>query len=130
YYINQRNGLRFNDFFKESFNPATIKGANSEAKQSLQFACKELLTSIGFDLSQELRATTLRIENFVHKQLASLHESLVSQIKKINENLSFTLFENNRRLETPNFENELINLSTDYFAKELGIFKNTKAFFE
>lgn len=129
YYINQRNGLRFSDFFKESFNPATIKGSSSEAKQALRPAMKELLTAVGFDLTQELRATTIRMENFVNKELASLRDSLISQINKVNENLTFTVFEN-EKIETPDFENELKTLPIDFFTKELGMFKNTKSFFE
>ena len=129
YYINQRSGFRFKDFFTESFSPATIKGSSSEAKKALLEAAQELVTTIGFDLSQELRATSLRMENFLNKILNDTQNMLITQILKVDEHLKYHEFEP-KKISTPSFENELKNLSPEYFAKELNMFKNAKVFFE
>lgn len=129
YYIYQRTNYRFNDFFKEAFNPATIKGSGHEAKQALHQAMKELLHSVGFDLAQELRATSLRLENFLSLKLKEIYEKLLQQLLKINGNLSFSLYEPDR-VETVVFQNELKDLPLDLFTKALAGFKNTRTFFE
>lgn len=129
YYIKQRHQYRFGDFFRETFNPATIKGSGQEAKRGLEAALKELLTAVGFDLAQELRATSLRLENYANKKLREQYETVAGQLKNINRNLAFSLFEE-KKIETPRFENEIRHIPAGRFAKTLGLFKNPKLFFE
>lgn len=129
YYIYQRCNYRYNDFFKESFNPATIKGSGNEAKLALQQALRELLQAVGFDLAQELRATSLRLEHYFGKILNEVYDQMKKQLEKMNENLSFSLFEPGK-IETPIFQNEIKDLSLRHFSKALSGFKNTKTFFE
>jgi len=129
FYVKQRVFLRFNDFFKEAFNPGTINGTSKNAKQGLETALKELLQSIGFDFAQELRATSLRVEMFMNKKLGEFEENLFLQCKKINNRLSFTKFEF-LPLKTPQFENYMKSLPLTDFKKALNMFSNAKAFFE
>jgi small GTP-binding protein len=76
YYIKQRVFLRFGDFFKEAFNPAALRDDGRNLKKALQSALEELLESLGFDFAQELRATTVRLDNFAGKVLSDYYTSL------------------------------------------------------
>lgn len=129
YYIRQRANYRFNDFFIEAFNPATIKGSGGEVKKALERACKELLQSIGFDLTQELRATSLRLENFLSMKLNQTFEHMTKRLCELDDNLSYSLFEMTR-IDTPTFTNELKDIPIQEFSKPLSMFKSTRTFFE
>lgn len=67
YYILQRVFLRFFDFFKESYNPSVF--ANYSTDRALKHALAETVQMVGFDLTQELKVTNLRMLNFMVKQL-------------------------------------------------------------
>ncbi|MCU9613657.1 dynamin family protein [Caldibacillus lycopersici] len=129
YYIKQRVSYRFPAFFKECFNPSIIKGSNSEAKAALYDACKEFVTTVGFDLTQEMRATSFRIENFISNLLQQWSENIVAKMKSVNHRLTFSNIEVSG-FSPLIFENTLKHLPTDYFKKALATFKNPKAFFE
>lgn len=58
YYIKQRVFLRFNDFFKNAFNPSVLKDDGRNLPKVLQSSLSELIEQLGFDLAQELRALT------------------------------------------------------------------------
>lgn len=129
YYIQQRSNYRFNDFFIEAFNPATIKGSGGEVKRALEQACKELIQMIGFDLAQELRATSLRLENFLSMKLNQTFENMTKRLRKLDRNLSYSLFEMTS-MDTPTFANELKDIPIQDFSKPLAMFKSTRTFFE
>lgn len=128
YYVKQRVFLRYTDFFRESFNPATLQG-RSGAQEKLQQALEELLESLGFDLAQELRATTLRMEQFISKQIYKLQQDVNGRLLEIDSELPISLrdftFDSNIEYETA-----FKNLDRNIFAKALTIYKNPKSFFE
>ncbi|MBR8645827.1 hypothetical protein KEH51_23090 [[Brevibacterium] frigoritolerans] len=82
FYSKQRVFFRFNDFFKESFNPAVLKDDGGDLKIVLKQSMKNLLDALGFDLAQEMRATALRTEMFVNKLLNEKQGSLLQQMQK------------------------------------------------
>jgi small GTP-binding protein len=129
FYIKQRVFLRFNDFFKESFNPAVIKDDGRNLKKALNGALEEFLLSLGYDFAQELRATSLRMDAFLRKQMEELHHSLTASLKEVNKDLTITKsdFQQNRQLE---FVNAFEHLDRSLFQKAMATFKNPKAFFE
>ncbi|WP_153122488.1 dynamin family protein [Peribacillus tepidiphilus] len=129
FYARQRVFLRYGDFFKESFNPSIIKDDGRDLKLALRQALSELLESLGFDFSQEIRATSLRLEVFVQKLLAEKQSSLLSQLKSIRNSLSDANFEW-KVCEIPHFKKAFEDLNSDHFKRELSLFKNPKAFFE
>jgi len=129
FYIKQRVFFRFQDFFKDSFNPSILRGSRSEMKDQLQEALKELLHSISFDLSQEMRATTLRVESFMNKRLSEWKDSICHDLMQLNDHLSFSLIEW-PNVETPTFPESFHDLDLSTFKKALSYFKNAKSFFE
>ncbi len=129
FYSKQRVFFRFNDFFKESFNPAVLKDDGGDLKIVLKQSMKNLLDALGFDLAQEMRATALRTEMFVNKLLNEKQGSLLQQMQKIRRTLSLQPYEPNER-ESLEFTGAFAQLDTGEFKKELALFKNPKSFFE
>ena len=68
YYILQRVFLRYGDFFKEAYSPSVF--VNNSTERALKGALAETVQMIGFDLTQELKVTNLRMLNFMKKQIA------------------------------------------------------------
>ncbi|CAH0216894.1 dynamin family protein [Peribacillus sp. Bi134] len=129
FYSKQRVFFRFNDFFKESFNPAVLKDDGGDLKIVLKQSMKNLLDALGFDLAQEMRATALRTEMFVNKLLNEKQSSLLQQMQKVRRTLSLQPYEPNER-ESIEFTGAFAQLDTGEFKKELSLFKNPKSFFE
>ncbi|WP_161974827.1 dynamin family protein [Bacillus timonensis] len=129
FYIKQRVFLRVSDMFKEAFNPSSLREDGRDLKNALQSCLVEFLESVGFDLAQEMRATSLRIETFISKRLHGQLGSFNEQIKSINPNMSIS---ESVKLdfETIEFENGLANEELSRYKRALGLFKNPKAFFE
>jgi small GTP-binding protein len=129
YYIKQRVFLRFGDFFKEAFNPAVLRDDGRNLKKTLQNALSELLEEIGFDFSQEMRATTVRLDRFVEKIMTQYQASLANELQEVNLDLSFSIFEykNNQEIE---FETAFLDINLGLFSKAMSYFKNPKSFFE
>lgn len=129
FYSKQRVFFRFNDFFKESFNPAVLKDDGGDLKIVLKQSMKNLMDALGFDLAQEMRATALRTEMFVNKLLNEKQGSLLQQMQKVRRTLSLQPYEPNER-ESIEFTGAFAQLDTGEFKKELALFKNPKSFFE
>ncbi|MCM3599843.1 dynamin family protein [Robertmurraya korlensis] len=129
FYIKQRVFYRFNDFFKEAFNPSLLKDDGRSMKQALQRGLEEFLTSIGYDFAQELRATSLRIESFIGKLVVEVEQQLEGSIGEINKDISFHSYEK-RTWKSIEFHNAFENLEASLFKKALSYFKNPKSFFE
>ncbi|WP_071395534.1 dynamin family protein [Bacillus tuaregi] len=129
FYIKQRVFLRFSDFLKEAFNPALLKDDGRNLKKALQTALDGFLEDFGYDFAQELRATTLRIEAFIRKNLTQSERSIISAIEEHNSELSFSSYEMNR-LEGIDFETAFVSLDKERFKAALAYFKNPKSFFE
>ncbi|MBA4536143.1 dynamin family protein [Bacillus aquiflavi] len=129
YYIKQRVFFRFGDFFKESFNPSILKDDGRNLKKAVQTALEDFLSFIGFDFAQEMRATTLRLEAFIHQLMREYQQTLTKQIAEINHNLSFSQYEASS-LESIDFESAFIKTDRVIFKKALSYFKTPKGFFE
>ncbi|MBM7647933.1 putative GTPase [Bacillus ectoiniformans] len=128
YYVKQRVFYRFSDFFKESFNPAVFSG-NGNVKALLNQSLKELLDSVGYDLAQEMRATSLRAENHTHQLLNEKYTNLQLHYQSIQPQLLFTPIEWTSK-ETPEFVTAFQEESLTRFSQALSVFKNAKSFFE
>ncbi|MEY2195853.1 dynamin family protein [Neobacillus sp. BF23-41] len=129
YYIKQRVFLRFGDFFRESFNPAILKDDGRHLKKVLLAALDEFLESLGFDFTQELRATTVRLDRFAEKQLADYQSGLIRNLQEINQDLSFSAFEVKHQ-QAIEFPIAFKDMNKQLFSKALSYFKNPKSFFE
>ncbi|MEH7252089.1 dynamin family protein [Neobacillus niacini] len=129
YYIKQRVFFRFGDFFKEAFNPAALRDDGRSLKKALQSALDELLESLGFDFTQELRATTVRLDVYAGKVLTEYHTALTRSMVEINKDISFSSFEMKHYGEIE-FPLAFNNLNKQQFSKAMSYFKNPKSFFE
>ncbi len=128
YYVRQRVFLRYTDFYREAFNPAVFKEKN-HTKSRLEGALKELLQSLGFDFAQELRATALRMEQFIGQQSLALQQQINDNLMEINSALPISVHEFSHECGME-FESAFASADTKYFAAALTIYKNPKNFFE
>lgn len=129
YYIKQRVFLRFNDFFKEAFNPSVLRDDGRNLKKVLEHSFDEFLHDFGFDFAQEFRATSLRIEVFIGKLMHEIHQTITNSLSRVNQELSFSEGQLGK-MDELSFANELANLDKNIFKKVLTLFKNPKSFFE
>lgn len=67
YYARRRVLERYRTGFAEAFNPAVLRNDTPDLKRALHGALREVLEFVAFDLSQEMRATALRVENAVNR---------------------------------------------------------------
>lgn len=128
FYVAQRIFYRFSDFYNEAFNPSSLRDDGRDLKKAIQGCLDELLVNVGFDMSQELRATSLRIENHVNKLLKEVHHGLEGMIDELHPIPLLPI--EARNFETMDFENALEKASRDPFKSVLSIFKSPKVFFE
>lgn len=126
FYVKQRVFYRFPDFFKEAFNPSLIQKTN---KSSLNIALDDLLQSLGYDFAQELRATSLRLENFIKETLKHRFNQIKDQITEIEKDITLSMIEFNPN-KTPEFPNAFESISKAPLEKSFKYFKNANAFFE
>jgi hypothetical protein len=129
YYLKQRVFLRFGDFFKEAFNPSLLSMDGKNVKKALQMALDEFLESMGFDFAQEMRATTVRLDRYLEKIMSDFQAQMVRSISKINQDLSFSIFELVNKEEL-SFKNAFHEVDRQLFHKAMSYFKNPKSFFE
>lgn len=128
YYVKQRCGFRFGEWYNESFHPSVLQEDGRDITMSLTSAWKELLQSASIEVSQEVLATSLRMEKYIRIQLTSWRERLLLTISQHSEDFisDEVLFDS---FLTPDVEESLIEPAIDYkvFRKH---YKNAKAFFE
>ncbi|WP_226034832.1 dynamin family protein [Aquibacillus saliphilus] len=124
FYVNHRLSIQFSDYYKHSFNPSTIKN-----KTDLEHCLQQLIKDVGYELAQELRAVSLRIELFINQKATEFNQTLSTKSSETDKELTLSEFQQ-YTFETPIFESAFLNLDTSVFYKALAIFKNTKSFFE
>lgn len=124
YYVNQRVFYRFNDFFKEAFNPSVFAGKSPQ--QALDIALAEITEMTAFDFQQELRVTNFRLAQFIEKKLAARFKDDTQKLIAMNPDFSFTPYETEEAamltIDKP-FENASYTSVKSYY-------KNNKSFFE
>lgn len=127
YYVKQRVMLRFREAFRYAFNPGTIKNDGRSMQKILQGCLDELVHFIAFDLSQEMRATALRVEKYMEKSGAQLLEKLERHINR--DDFHVHPWES-KTFATPEFESSLPEEMIVPLKGTLSMFKSTKQFFE
>lgn len=83
YYVAQRVSFRFGELYNVAFNPSTFADASIGDKDKLNAAYDELLHYLSYDMSQELRATTMRIEAFMERQLSQIYDAWSQQLHEM-----------------------------------------------
>ncbi|WP_404442336.1 dynamin family protein [Sutcliffiella horikoshii] len=129
YYIKQRTLLRYSDFFKESFNPAVIREDGRNIKAQLVSCLHELVTDISRDLSQEVRATTVRTENFIRKSVTSWQKELELEAQKVEAQLSLRVWDADD-FSPFKVDGTFPSISSKLEKQTIGYYRNSKAFFE
>lgn len=74
YYVVQRVQFRFGDFYNFAFNPSALQDDGRDLKRIIWTAWLELQRLLQRELSQELLATTLRLEKAAHDSLRKLFD--------------------------------------------------------
>ncbi|SFA75117.1 Dynamin family protein [Lentibacillus halodurans] len=128
YYVLERLSIRFHDLFKETFNPTTITGSGKQAQQQLADCLRNLLDYAGYELLQELRAVSLRIESFIDDLKEEVYLDYTNKSTHIDDAFLLPDFEASE-LTTPDYEQAFLNLDVRMFEKELKQFNGTRAFF-
>jgi predicted GTPase len=127
-YVKQRVFFRLSDFFKEAFHPGLF-ARETNKKKALQEATEEFVSSMGFDLAQEMRATSLRMEQFSQKSLSQSWSEYAAKMTRINDDLLLSPME----FTSPSvieFETAFAQLEPSYFQEALSYYKGAKNFFE
>ena len=124
YYVNQRVFYRFNDFFKEAFNPSVF--SNKPAQQALDTALQEIADMTAFDFQQELRVTNFRLSQFIEKKIAARFKEDTAKLREMNPDFSFTPYEVE---EAAAVEVDRPFTGSDYSSVK-SYYKNNRSFFE
>jgi hypothetical protein len=126
HYVVQRLMLTFNDEFKIAFNPSVL--SQNADKDQVKTCLEELLDAMKFQLAQELRATTLRIERHVHTQREQFYKMITDSTAQ-KSHYDFMELED-AVLETPAVKPNWNPSTVTELVPSLKRFKNPKQFFE
>ncbi|HLR72373.1 MAG TPA: dynamin family protein, partial [Pseudogracilibacillus sp.] len=129
HFVLERLYIRFHDIFSEHFNPTTITKSGRHAMVELERNRNRLIDAVGYELLQEVRAVTLRIEAYVKELLQSTYQQIQEEMRKVNDTFILSSFES-ADIHTPEYEQAFTNVNVNLFTSALKVFKNTKSFFE
>jgi len=128
HHVKQRCYYRYGDLFNDAFHPSVLQEDGRDIGRALQSAWQQLQQSISVEVSQELLATTLRMENFTGTILRAWNQRAIAMI--VAQLPTYMT----RDWMPPSFQTPLIretiaHLSTDEkMIRKL--YKNAKFFFE
>lgn len=128
HYVEKRLAIRFHDMFKEKFNPTTITESGKKAQTQLQHSLVNLLDYTGYELLQELRAVSLRIEAYLSELQDEVYQDVNNKVKQIDDTFMLPSL-NAIDLETPEYKQALLERDVESFDKAIARFRGTKAFF-
>ncbi|RBW67702.1 dynamin family protein [Bacillus taeanensis] len=129
HYVKQRVFLRYNDAFYEIFNPAALKHDKQSIKKKLEQCLEELIEFLRFDMIQEMRATSLRVEKYVNQLLKDQELRIHEKLSTVHHSFDFIEFEGQKK-ELPSFHEEFDTLKREKLTQLFSMFKNQKQFFE
>ncbi|MGG1550571.1 dynamin family protein [Paenibacillus ferrarius] len=128
YYVKQRTMFRYGELFNIAFNPSTFRDEAKDPKSALGIAWQELQRMIGYDLSQEVLATTLRVENRMNAIGAARMQRWTAQLRDYLDSFEGAPYEPGT-FRTPEVTGKLE--AGDVTMKLLqSYFKSAKQFFE
>lgn len=129
HFVLERLYIRFHDLFSEHFNPTTITASGRQAVTQLEHNRNQFIDYVGYELLQEVRAVSLRIESYMNELLKNLYNAIQQEINAVDNSFILPSF-NETTIETPLYEQAFLQLDMSIFANTLKIFKNTRTFFE
>lgn len=128
YYVKQRVFYRYFDEFKAIINVPAFADEQEEMQTLLRRYTNEIIRFVAFDLAQEMRATSLRIETFLERTLAGIHRRTENELRALDENIALAGYEA-LEYETPSFVPGLHEWNATVFADLLAPYKNRATFF-
>ncbi|GKU80945.1 dynamin family protein [Niallia sp. NCCP-28] len=128
FYVKQRMFFRFNDFLVDAFHPSLLKG--EDKNNELQRALDQFLRTFSYEMEQELRATTVRIENFYAKKQQEAFYGILNKLHEVNEEIMLQFVEMSKSDAKLTFHAPFREMEYSLFKKALVHFKNPKSFFE
>lgn len=129
YYVEERLSIRFHDMFKEKFNPTTVTKSGQAAMKELEFNMNDLVDYTGYELLQEVRAVSLRIEAFIRMLLKEANNNIVEQVKAIDNRFIVSAL-SDISFDTLEYKQPLSYIENQELITPLNSFKGTKSFFE
>ncbi|OUM84645.1 MAG: hypothetical protein BAA01_05765 [Bacillus thermozeamaize] len=127
YYVRQRLFLRMPDFFQDAF--SAIGEGSRPVREHLAQALESMLRQTAMDLEQEIRATALRMERFVWKQVQKVQENIQEWIALQDPHCRIALLPG-ASLEIPEVPGSLSLMLEEDWKPVLSIYKNAKSFYE
>ncbi|WP_307720034.1 dynamin family protein, partial [Paenibacillus koleovorans] len=128
FYVKQRLFFRFGELYAYAFNAASLREDAGPIRTLLGAAGKDMLRLIAYDLSQELLATTLRVEQALGKLARKRMERQVERIRERIPSYEPAGFAS-PKFKTPHVEESLSGIAFE--EKELtSMYKSGKHFFE
>lgn len=128
YYVKQRETYRFGELFLHAFNPAVFREEGRDIKATMELAWDDLRRMISFDLSQEILATTLRIENAINSTAKKRRHQWSQSFGRELTTFQYSEYEP-KVFETPQ-ETESFTADSVQVKWLAGFYKNAKQFFE
>lgn len=129
HYVLERLYIRFHDMFTEHFNPTTITDSGRKAYMQLEHNRNNFIDYVGYELLQEVRAVSLRMEAYMNDLLKSTYEEIQHGMESVDKTFIIPSFKESE-IDTPNYEQAFTNIDLSIFNQALKIFKNTRTFFE
>src|SRR5690625_2975563 len=129
HFVLERLFIRFHDMFSQFFNPTTITNSGKKAQEQLERNRNHFIDYVGYELLQEVRAVSLRIESFMNGLLKESYEQIQQGISKLDDTFMIPSLEEHE-FTTPSYEQAFTTLNRNIYADVLKTFKNTKSFFE
>src|SRR5690625_1847567 len=129
HFVLERLYIRFHEMFSEHFNPTTVKGTGRQAIAQLENCRNKLIDYIGYELLQEVRAVSLRMEAYMKELLKNKNEQIQERISEIDNSSIIPSF-NIPEIDTPKYEQAFLNMDMAIFSQALKVFRNTRSFFE
>lgn len=127
FYVVERFGIRFHDFFKETFNPTTVTESGRKGQEQVYTAANALLKYSGYELLQEIRAIALRVEAELKKQLFAHYVEAKDSLQQIDQSFLLPVLEE-QHVDTPDFEEPFTRLNYKTIQSNLK-YNGMKAFF-
>ncbi|MGM8366546.1 dynamin family protein [Virgibacillus sp. W0181] len=129
HYVEERIAIRFHDMFTEHFNPTTVTESGRKATQQLERNLVRLIDYTGYELLQELRAVSLRLEARIKELTIEMQNQIQAKCKEVEP--SYLLPSPNMdEFDTPAYDQAFANININKFDKIVKAFKGTKSFFE
>jgi hypothetical protein len=128
YYVKQRVFYRYFDEFKLLFSVTNFTDPKEEMQTLLRRYTNEMIRFVAFDLAQEMRATSLRVEAFLTTTLRSIYERMERELQAHDPLFRLVSYEAPSFI-SPAFTEGLHELNASGFADLLAPYKNRSTFF-